>query len=141
MTAYLLDNSVLQRLDRDAAVLGAVLDLTVRGDLLATSDVTSLEAGFSARSASDHAEVMETLTRAFLRLPLTPEVGEVGVELQAALFAAGMGRAVGMVDLLHAATAIAHGAVVVHYDSDFEPLARVDERLQQRWIVPPGSVD
>jgi predicted nucleic acid-binding protein len=76
-----------------------------------------------------------------LRLPLTPEIGVLALELQSSLLAAGLGRAVGIVDLLHAATAIVHEAVVIHYDNDFETLAGVEGRLRQAWIVPPGSVD
>jgi len=75
------------------------------------------------------------------RLSVTDQVGLVALALQGALFAAGKGRAVGIVDLLIAATAIVHHAVIVHYDADFELLAGVEARLKQRWIVPPGSVD
>jgi len=141
MTAYLLDNSVLQRLDRSPAVLDATESLMGRADLLATTDVSVLEAGFSAVSANDHSRIVESLGSILLRLPLTPEIGALALELQSSLFAAGLGRAVGIVDLLHAATAIVHEAIVVHYDSDFETLAGVEGRLRQVWIVPPGSVD
>lgn len=74
------------------------------------------------------------------RVPAVLEVAE-RLELQASLFAVGMGRAVGVVDLLHAAAAIAHDAVLVHYDADFELLAEVDDRLRQEWVVPRGSID
>jgi predicted nucleic acid-binding protein len=74
-------------------------------------------------------------------LPLCAETGVVAAELQRALFDAGRGRAVGVVDLLHAATAICHRAVVLHHDADFEALADVDGRLRHRWVVPRGSVD
>lgn len=141
MTAYLLDNSVLQRLDRSEPVRVAVERLMGRGDLLASSDVSLLEAGYSAVTAADHARIMHALGTVFLRLPLSEEVGRVAFDLQSALFASSIGRAAGVIDLLHAATAICHGAVIVHYDADFEVLASVDPRLRQHWIVPAGSVD
>lgn len=74
-------------------------------------------------------------------LPLTEEVGTVAAELQVALAAQGKRDAVGVVDLLHAATAIVHDAVVVHYDADFELLGEVDGRLRHEWVVPKGSID
>ena len=141
MAVFLMDNSVVQRLDRAPEVRGAVLELSGRGDLLATSDVSVLEAGYSARSAVDHMLIVADLSESFVRLPLNEDVGTVALALQAGLFATGRGRAVGAPDLLHAATAIVHRAVVIHYEADFELLAGVDDRLQQRWIVPPGSVD
>lgn len=141
MTTYLLDNSVLQRLDRSTPVREATERLMGRGDLLASSDVSVLEAGFSAVRVEEHQRVVSLLTEVFIRLPLSPDVGAVAVELQSGLFAAGQGRAAGVVDLLRAATAIVHDAVLVHYDSDFEVLAEVDSRLRQEWIVPAGTVD
>jgi len=141
MTGYLLDNSVIQRIPRHPTVVDAVRDLQGRGGFLCFSDVSRLEAGFSARNAADHAAILSQVIGRFVRMPLSDLVGVLAVELQAALFGAGMGRAVGAVDLLHAATAIVHDAVVIHYDADFELIASVDDRLQQRWIVPPGSVD
>jgi len=36
------------------------------------------------------------------------------------------------------ATAIVHGAVVLHYDAGYEHIARVSE-LNQIWVVPRGS--
>ena len=140
MTTFLLDNSVLHRLDRAPAVRAATELLIGRGDLLASSDVSILEAGFSARNAEDHARIRALLGDTFVRLPLSADVGAVALEMQTVLFGQGIGRAVGVMDLLHAATAVVHDAVLVHYDADFEALAGVDARLQQEWIVPRGSV-
>jgi predicted nucleic acid-binding protein len=53
--------------------------------------------------------------------------------------ARGQHRAAGVIDLLTAALAEHHGAVVMHYDADFEQIARVTGQ-QQRWIVPRGSI-
>ena len=49
-------------------------------------------------------------------------------------------RAAGIIDLLTAATAEFHGAVVVHYDEDFEHIATVT-RQPHIWVAPKGSVD
>lgn len=141
MTVYLLDNSVVQRLPRRPEVSAALGQLSARGDLMASSEVAVLEAGFSARNAADHARTVDLLCRELLLLPLTPDVGASAIALQSALFAAGLGRAVGVADLLQAAVAIAHDAVLVHYDADFELIGEVEPRLRQQWVVPRGSVD
>ena len=43
-------------------------------------------------------------------------------------------------DLLIAAAAEAHELVVLHYDADFDRIARVTGQRTQ-WVVPAGSVD
>jgi predicted nucleic acid-binding protein len=137
---FLVDNSVLQRLARSAEIRAAIGELADRGGMLCASTVSVLEAGFSVRSHSAHREIVRHMTRSFELLPLIEEVGAVAVELQDALWRAGMGRAAGVVDLLHAATAVANDAIVLHYDPDFDHLADVDRRVRARWIVSPGSV-
>jgi len=44
------------------------------------------------------------------------------------------------VDLLTAAIAEHHGAVVLHYDRDFDHLSAVTGQ-QTRWIVPAGDAE
>lgn len=141
MTVFLLDNSVLQRLDRAPAVAASVTNLIGGGDLLGASDVTRLEAGYSATSSEVHGQVMDGFANTLYLLKFADHVGEVAVGLQRSMFAAGRGRAAGIADLLQAAVAIAHDAVLVHYDADFELLGEVEPRLRQQWVVPRGSVD
>ena len=141
MTRMLLDNSVLQRLSRAPAIVSAVQERIEQGDVLCSCPTLALEAGFSARNLTDHAGIIERLTADFDLLPLALEVGDLAIDLQKSLFEAGQGRAVGVVDLLTAATAVWHDATVLHYDGDFELVAAVDSRVRQRWAVPRGSVD
>ena len=138
-TYYLLDNSVLQRITRDEVERGLVA-LTADRGLLAVSDASVLEAGYSATSADDHRRWIRRLTQGMVHLGASAVTGRIALALQTALFAAGMGRSAGVIDLLHAATAIEHDAVVVHYDSDFEYLAEVEPRLRHQWIVPRGQI-
>lgn len=49
-------------------------------------------------------------------------------------------RAAGVIDLLTAAVAEHHGAVVLHYDADFEPIAATTGQ-PHAWVVPRGSID
>lgn len=137
---WIVDNSVLQRMPRSTEVAASVAELDRAGDLLCSTPVSVLEAGYSVRSADQHSALVEQLTRGFRLLPLTEEVGLTAVVLQARLWEAGTGRAGGTMDLLLAASAVVHDAGVLHYDADFESLAAADERLVHRWVVPRGSV-
>ncbi|WP_162940107.1 PIN domain-containing protein [Gryllotalpicola protaetiae] len=141
---FLADNSVIQRL-RKPTIRAAWAALRERGDI-ATCLPTLLEAGFSARSATDHSALTRLERGAKIVLPPAPEMVDIALEIQAALFAAGIGRAVGVSDLQIAATAIHHSSpdtpvVVVHYDADFDFVARVDSRFRAEWIVPRGTAD
>lgn len=60
-------------------------------------------------------------------------------ELQIALSESGDHRRVPPVDLLIGATAEQAGVPVIHYDRDYERLARVSG-LQQHWLVPDGAL-
>jgi hypothetical protein len=45
-----------------------------------------------------------------------------------------------VVDIVQAACAVVHGAVLVHYHADFDHLGQVEPELRQRWVVPRGSM-
>ena len=139
MTRFLLDNSVLQRLSRDPSIVGAVNERIDQGDVLCSCPTLALEAGFSARNPTDHDGIIERLTTYFELLPFAPEVGDLAIDLQRSLFEAGQGRAIGVVDLLTAATAVWHRATVLHYDSDFEIAAEVLD-FEHRWVLTRGTV-
>ncbi|MFD4430488.1 PIN domain-containing protein [Nocardia sp. NPDC058497] len=49
-------------------------------------------------------------------------------------------RSAVLVDLLTAAVAEQHDAVIIHYDRDFEHIAAVT-RQPQVWVVPAGTID
>jgi predicted nucleic acid-binding protein len=49
-------------------------------------------------------------------------------------------RATGVIDLLTAAVAEHHGAVVLHDDADFEHIA-ISTGQPHAWIVQRGSID
>ncbi len=140
MTRLLVDNSVLQRVGRSEAIKAALIAALDRGDELCSMVLTTLEAGFSARSKADHERIVSRQQSDFTPLVAGSRAQEIAVELQRALFAAGKGRAAGVVDLLIAATAIEHDAVVLHYDSDFDAIASVDDRVRTRWAVLRGWV-
>lgn len=141
---FLVDNSVLQRVHRSEAVALALVDLLGAGELAGCLPQL-LEEGYAARSAAEHARILDAAGAAKVFLEPDAEVARMAIALQRKLFAKGIGRSVGVSDLQIAATALRHSTksrtvVVVHYDADFENVAVVEPAFAHRWIVPRGSV-
>jgi len=133
--AYLLDKSVLARLEQPA-VAAALLPLAGR---LATCGTVLLEVGWSATSPKHYEQMMRDLAW-YQLLEINQATIDLARELQTSLVDRGHHRGPGVADLILAATAIVHSAVVVHYDQDFELISEVEKRLQHRWVVPRGTV-
>jgi predicted nucleic acid-binding protein len=141
LTTYLLDNSVLQRVARAPAVRSRLDDVndTVR-HVLAVATPSVDEACYSATSVEDLHRISRRLRSSFRLLSLNTAVDARVPEIRAALFGAGTGRAAGVVDVLIAAIAVHHGAVVLHYDRDFQHIHDAYPSLRHEWVVPAGSV-
>lgn len=137
---YLVDNSVLQRMGR-AEVLASTMSLVDAGGELASCAVSVDEASYSARSARELQDVRKRLTGDFRFLAQDAASDRIVGEIREALFAAGKGRAAGTRDLLIAAVAIRHDAVVLHYDEDFAHMASVMPSFRQQWVITEGSID
>lgn len=133
--AYLADKSVLSRLEHPA-VAAALLPFAGR---LATCGTLLLELGWSATSREHFQQMMDDLSW-YQPLAIEQQTVDLACCLQASLVDQGHHRGPGVADLMLAAVAIEHAAVVLHYDHDFDLIAEVDERLQHRWIVPRGSI-
>lgn len=141
MTRYLVDNSVLQRLPRNGHVRAAVTEILDAEDELCSCAATLDEFAYSMRSPAERAEAVERLRHSFLYLPLAPAIDQLIVDIRAALFAAGKGRAAGIVDVQIAAVAVHHHATVLHYDSDYDHISEAYPRVSSRWVVPRGTTD
>jgi predicted nucleic acid-binding protein len=101
--------------------------------------VTQLEVVYSARNRAD-LERIERDVLGPLILLITPVAAEARArEVQAALVARGLHRAVAIPDLLVAAIAAVEGLTVLHYDQDFELLAELTGQTVE-WVVPRGSL-
>ncbi|HEV2087035.1 MAG TPA: PIN domain nuclease [Cryptosporangiaceae bacterium] len=134
---YLTDTSAWARSFRDDRVAEA-LEEYLRPGLVAVCGAVQCELVYTARSQAD-ARAIRAMLAAFQWLPTTDEVWDRVCEVQGALLDAGQHRAVGMADLIIAATAERHGATVLHYDADYDLIAKVTDQ-PTRWIVPRGSV-
>jgi predicted nucleic acid-binding protein len=98
-----------------------------------------LEAGYSARSAQDHHEILDELA-ALDVLPVGPTVERRAVDAQAQLARVGHHR-VPPIDIVIAAVADHHNVGVLHYDSDFDVLAeKTDLEFHSVWLAPRGSL-
>jgi predicted nucleic acid-binding protein len=135
---YLLDISALARVPRHPTVVAALEDLDDIG-VLATSPVIDLEIGYSARTLAEFDTVDADRRALYQELPLTKAITDRAREVQRELVKRGQHRGPGVPDLLIAATAETHGAIVVHYDRDFDVIAAVTGQ-PTRWIVAAGSV-
>jgi predicted nucleic acid-binding protein len=135
---YLLDKSALARVARQPTVR-AVLERLDEIGVLATTAVVDLEIGYSARDLAEFDSVASDRATLYQELPLTRAVTDRARQVQRELVRSDQHRGPGVTDLLIAATAEAYGAIVVHYDRDFDVIAAVTAQPAE-WIVPPGSV-
>jgi predicted nucleic acid-binding protein len=98
-----------------------------------------LEAGYSARSASDHGELLRELM-ALPILHVDAEVEQRAIDAQAQLARAGHHR-LPPVDLMVAALADRHGVGVLHYDGDYDTIAtKTDLRFASTWLADRGAL-
>ena len=134
--AYLVDKSVLARLDKPA-VAAALMPYLGR---LATCSTVLLELGWSATSSQHYDQMMDDLSW-YQPLEINQDTLTLALDLQRDLVARGHHRGPGVADLVLAATAITHSAGVLHYHRDFDLIGEVDLRLVHRWIVQRGSAD
>ncbi len=133
--SFLLDTSVITRLARPE-VRSVVQPLAAVGELGRPS-ICDLEVGYSARNAAEWDELMGALD-AFETVDTT--AAHLGRALQVQrLLAARSRRGRKIPDLLVAATAEERGAIVLHYDADFDLIASVTGQRCQ-WVVPAGSI-
>lgn len=132
---YLADMSAFEQQRHSETADGLLKALAADGALCMT-EIVALELLYSARNREDY------LTRwdGLLALPwlhLTAEVASRALTLQRELARHGTHWRP-IPDLLVAATALEHGATVLHYDRDFDLIAEVTD-LSARWIIPSGT--
>lgn len=119
---YLIDTSALARV-----LLGhntAEWDDRIGAGLVAICDITELEVLHSARSAADRARLKAALDAHYAWCPVPDGVYRRSHVVQEQLTAKGEHRGAGPVDLLVAAAAEQAGLTLLHYDRDFETIAR-----------------
>jgi predicted nucleic acid-binding protein len=132
---YLADKSALARFG--VATVAARLRPLLEEGHIATCAIIDLVVLYSSRNLADYEAVLEE-RRSLEAAPVTPEVMERAIELQRRLARSGRHR-VPIPDLMTSAAAREAGLAVLHYDADFERIARVGGAPHE-WVVPQGSV-
>jgi predicted nucleic acid-binding protein len=137
----LLDNSAWVRLAHPSLPAERVNELAdaLEGGELGVCLPFLLEAGYSARSGTDHDRLLGELL-ALPRLAVTDAVEQRALDAQRQLARVGHHR-LPPVDLLMAAVADAHGVGLLHYDHDYDLLAeKTDLDFESVWLAPRGSL-
>jgi hypothetical protein len=137
----LLDNSAWARLNDPALSLQRVEEIATALEQrqIAVCLPFLLEAGYSARGASEHRELLDEL----LALPLLQIDGQIerrAIDAQRQLARVGHHR-LPPVDLIMAAIADHNHIGVLHYDSDYDILAeKTDLDFPSVWLAPRASI-
>lgn len=132
---HLADKSAFEQQRHSDAADGVLKALAVEG-VLHMTELVALELLYSARSTAGYEARWEGLA-SLPWLRLDEAVGQMALDIQRRLAQRGQHRRP-IPDLLVAATAIVHGATVLHYDRDFDLVSDVSD-LSARWIIPPGT--
>ncbi|MFF1274052.1 PIN domain nuclease [Streptomyces marokkonensis] len=134
---HLIDKSALARYPKPT--VRGVIDSLHNAGLLAVCGAVELEVLHSARSKADAERIRDEM-RGFDWLPTPDEAWDRALEVRTLLFQEGNWKALSVSDLIIAATAERHGAVVLHYDGDFDMIASVTGQ-PTAWVVPAGTAD
>ncbi|GAA3616004.1 PIN domain nuclease [Streptomyces chitinivorans] len=118
---YLVDTSALARMLLRQAT--EEWEQRMGAGLIALCDLTELEVLYSARSGKDREAVQDRLNQ-FAWCPMPDGVYRRARVVQRELTAKGEHRSAGPVDLLVAAAAEEAELTLLHYDRDFETIAR-----------------
>jgi predicted nucleic acid-binding protein len=134
---FLADKSALARREARPEVRAVLEPLLLAGEI-ATCGIVNLELLYSATSPATYSALAEAL-RGMPRVATDDVVVERALEVQAKLAKRSQHRAVPLPDLLIAACAERAGLTVLHYDADYDRIAKLTGQRVQ-WIVPRGSV-
>lgn len=135
---YLIDTSAHARSQH--AVVRNIIAGLIADRAAATCVTVDLEAGYSGRDLADVREIARRRREIYVVLPVSEVIADRARDVQVRMAARGHHRAAGVIDLLSAAVAEHHGAVVLHYDADFEHIAATTGQ-PHKWIVPRGTLD
>lgn len=137
MASFLADKSALTRRENRPAVREALEPLLIAGEV-ATCGIVDLELLYSATGRATYRALAEAL-RGMPRVAMDDACVKRALEVQTMLAERSQHRAVPLPDLLVAACAEQADLTVLHYDTDFERIAKLTGQATQ-WVLPRGSV-
>ena len=138
----LLDNSAWARLELPTLAESRLVEVAnlIEGGEIPVCTPFLLEAGWSARNATHHDELLADL----LQLPhlrIDADVEDAALDAQRDLARRGHHRSASPSDLLIAACAHIHGAGVLHYDRDYDVLVELSHlAFESHWLAPAGTL-
>jgi hypothetical protein len=135
---YLVDTSAAVRILADPAVQQQWRDELGAG-VIGICDLVELELLYSARSLADRLDKKQAFEELFSWVTTPDAVWARAQQVQQKLTDRGEHRSAGAVDLLIAAIAELNRLVVLHYDRDFDTVARATGQ-PAAWVAKPGSV-
>jgi predicted nucleic acid-binding protein len=124
--------------DRRFPKLASWFNTQVAAGLVLVCDLVILELTRLTPNETRARDVADRLA-AFESVPMPAAIWSRARQLQLSLAANGDHRRVPPVDLLIGCSAEAAGVPLVHYDRDYERIARVSA-LQHQWLLPDGML-
>lgn len=134
---YLIDTSAHARTQH--AVVRTIVAGLIADRAAATCVTVDLEAGYSGRDLTDVRTIAQRRKELYVVLPISEVIADRARDVQVRMAARGHHRAIGVIDLLTAAVAEHFGAVILHYDADFEHVAATTGQ-PHKWIAPRGTL-
>jgi hypothetical protein len=134
--AHLVGTSVISRLGR--AEVRAVVEPHAQAGRLGRAGIADLEVGYGSRNAAECDQDMADLS-AFELVETTADHLRRARQVQR-LLASVSQRGRKVPDLLVAAAAEGASLTLLHFDHDFDLIARVTGQRCQ-WVVPAGAID
>lgn len=134
MTTFLVDNSIWQRAATSPSISDRLRGIATN-HLIITCPPQVLEYCHSARDPQEYAELREDMERL---LPAWEHPEEdLALNIQQALWTAGLMRAASAFDCLIAAYAVVNGAVILNSDHDFGYIETATQgRVRQEYVAP-----
>lgn len=136
---YLVDTSAIYRLSRNPDTLDSWREIIGRS-LIGYCDATALEVIRASHSLKHYNEIVADLNASLVWVDMPDMTAARARVVQHELVTRGQHHGPSAVDLLVAATAAAHRLIILHYDADFETIAKVTGQPTV-WVAPRGSVD
>ena len=133
---HLIDTSVVSRLGHDE--VRAVIEPLAQAGRIGRAGITDLEVGYGSRNAREWDQDMADLS-VFELVETTAEHVQRARQVQR-LLAARSQRGRKVPDLLIAAAAEEARLTLLHYDNDFDLIAKLTGQACQ-WVVPAGTID
>jgi predicted nucleic acid-binding protein len=133
---YLIDKSALARMP--LSPVRARLEPIIEAGEAATCAIIDLEVLYSTRNYQEHQQVRRRRALAYATVPVSEETLRRAVEIQGELARRAHHR-LPIPDLIIAAAAESAGLIVLHYDADYDRIARVTGQPME-WVVKKGSV-